>query len=132
MPVVDLCVQVFGDTVQDMRRGVGEVELPLRFRRARHRHGIGAVSCKRHDVFDVCTPFSVDNLDRDQTGQALLLAASVQSRKLCANSDGGGGYGVLDGGSWAGDISSNGLEVVFNSAVVRLVGRLTVVSCMLS
>lgn len=62
----------------------------------------------------------------------MLLAASVQSRKLGAYGDGGSRYRILDVGSWAGDIGGDGLKVVFNPSVVRLVGCLTVVSPMLA
>ena len=77
-------------------------------------------------------PFSVDNFDCDQAGQALLLAASIQGGELCADSDSRSRYWVFDVGPRAWDVSSNGLEVVFDSAVARLVCSLTVVSFVLA
>ena len=77
-------------------------------------------------------PFSVGDFDGDQAGQALLLAASVQGRELGTDSNGGCRYRVLDGGLWAWYVGNDGLEIVFDPTIARLVCGLTVVSLVLA
>jgi hypothetical protein len=62
----------------------------------------------------------------------LLLPASVQRRELGTHSDRGCRYWVLDVGTWARYVGGDGLEVIFNSAISRLVCGLTVVSLVLA
>jgi hypothetical protein len=62
----------------------------------------------------------------------LLLSTAVQSGELCANSDSRGRYRVLDGVSRAWNVSSDGLEVVLDSAIARLVCGMAVVSLVLA
>jgi hypothetical protein len=132
MPIIDLGVQILGDTIQHVRRCMGQIKLLLRVWRTRHGHYIEAVGSRGNDVFGVGTPFSVNNLDCDQTSQALLLSASVQSRELCADHDSRSRYGVLNIAPRAGNISSDRLKIIFDSAIARLVCSMAVVSLVLA
>ena len=62
----------------------------------------------------------------------MLLSASIQCGELCADSDGRSRYGVLDVGPRAWNVSSDGLEIVFDPAIARLVCGLAVVSLVLA
>lgn len=62
----------------------------------------------------------------------MLLPASVQRRELGTHSDCGCRYWVLDVGSWARYVGGDGLKVIFDSAISRLVCGLAVVSLMLA
>lgn len=62
----------------------------------------------------------------------MLLSASVQCGKLCADGDSRSGYGILDVGPRARDIGSDGLEIIFDPAVAGLVCGLAVVSLVLA
>jgi hypothetical protein len=132
MPIVDLGMEVFRDTIQYVRRRVGQVKLLLRVGRARHWDCVEAVGSRRNNIFGIDTPFSVDDFDCDQAGQALLLSTAVQCRELCADSDSWGRYGVLDGVSRAWNVSSDWLEIVLDSAIARLVCGMAVVSLVLA
>jgi hypothetical protein len=132
MPVIDLGVQILSDTIQHVRRCMRQIKLLLRVWRSRRGHYIEAIGSRRNDVFGIGTPFSIDNLDCDQTGQALLLSASVECRELCADHDSRSRYGVLDIASRAWNVSSDRLEIIFDSAIARLVCGMAVVPLVLA
>lgn len=132
MPVIDFGVQILSDTIQHMRRCMRQIKLLLRVWRTRHGHYIEAVGSRGNDVFGIGTPFSVDDLNCDQTGQALLLSASVQSRELCADHDSRSRYGILNIAPRAWNISSDRLKIIFDSAIARLVCGMAVVPLVLA
>ena len=101
-----------------MRRLLRQVKLALGLGRAYDGCCVKSVGGGGNDILGIGAPFSIDDFDGDQTRQALLLAATVQSRKFGADRDGRSWNWISDIGTRAGNSSVDGLKVVFKSAVV--------------
>lgn len=128
MPVVYLVPQICGDAFDDFGRVAGKIGLSWYFRRS-HLRKTRALSDpwgehKRWGayIFGIRSPFAIYDLDGDEAGQALLLAAAAQGWEFASHCDRWCRDRVLGAVAGACDASFHGLNVVIMPAAGRKLG----------
>lgn len=99
------------------------MDMRTMFRRPRGREGIASRRIDGRwasDVFRIRTPFGIDNLDGNQTSQALLLTTAIQSGEFTADCDNGCRDGVLGHIPRVGHARFHRLNVIVVSSAMGL------------